>query len=145
MRLGHFWKIETPPWMFEVPKLKLGLFWKKIYPPPLGNFPQIFSFFFMMAPLSSYVILFNQTCCSRQYETAALCIFNIYKNKKTRMYHIYFTTIDLHSSCRYSCIYTIGSLLQFHWHNWDTFEERIWLLEFVHFILDFEANFVFIK
>ena len=52
MKFRHFWKIE-PPWIFDVPQLKLGLLWKKIYPaPPLGNFSQIFPFlFFMMAPL----------------------------------------------------------------------------------------------
>ena len=72
--------------------------------------------------LSSYGIIFNQTCCSRPYETAALCIFNIYKNKRQEciifilLQSIYTPVVDIHvfTQLGHFCYFidTIGSLLK---------------------------------
>ena len=50
--LGHFWKIETPPSVFKIPKLKLGHFCFFNPPPPLlGHCPKFSRFSILMPPL----------------------------------------------------------------------------------------------
>ena len=60
--MGHFWKIETPPSVFKIPKLKLGHSWKIETPPFCFQNSQIeigtFLFFFTPPPFWDIVLNF---------------------------------------------------------------------------------------
>ena len=51
LRLGHFWKIETPPSVFKIPKLKLGHFCLSPPLPLLGHCRKFSRFSILMPPL----------------------------------------------------------------------------------------------
>ena len=49
LRLGHFWKIVTPPLCFQNSQIEIGTFLFFFTPPPIGTLSQIFSLFYFDA------------------------------------------------------------------------------------------------